>query len=324
MKFMNAQKITGLSLVFALMGTLLFAQDKNDAIKVFNEGVELMKVNDPRAIESFENCIRVCEQIGDSANDIKAKAIQVLPDLYFQKAFELLTVDKKIEESLQASKKALAVANQYNDAKTRENTEKIMIQAYSTMASNYVTSKDNAKAIQAFDSVLAINPDHIPSIYNKALIYRTMANNADFEKTIDLYLEKMKPTGDSAKIEQANKIARDYFRIAGGKANQGNKLTEAIALLNTASKYGTDKNVYYQFASVYNKQKKFALAAENAQKGLELETGKPEDKAKFYFELAEAQNYLGKKTEACSSYQNAMFGPFLEPAKAQRTNLKCQ
>lgn len=324
MKLADSKRIVVIVALVAGLSSVVLAQVKNDAIKVFNEGVELMKANDPRAIESFENCIKVCEQVGDSANDIKAKAVKVLPDLYYQKGFDLLTVDKKVNESLSAAKKALEVANRYGDTKTKENSQKLMIQAYSTMATAFVNSKENAKAIQAYDSVLMINPEHMPSIYNKALIYKAQDNAPKFEETIDLYLEKLKPAGDTVKIEQTRKIARDYFRIAGSKANQGNKLADALTLLNKASKYGTDKNIYYQFANIYNKQKKFALAAENAQKGLALETGKPEDKAKFYFELAEAQNNLGKKTDACTSYQNAMYGPFVEAAKAQRTNLKCQ
>lgn len=324
MRLAFLRKFFGITALVTGLSTALLAQEKNDAIKVFNEGVEFMKASDSRAIESFESCIRICEQIGDSANDIKARAIKVLPDLYFQKAFDLLTIDKKIEESLKASKKTLEVAEKYGDTKTKESTQKIMIQAYSSMATTFVSSKDNVRAIQAFDSVLMINPDHILSIYNKALIYKGLDNAPKFTETIDLYIEKLQPSNDTVKIGQARKIARDYFRIAGGKANQANKLTDAINLLNTASKYGADKNIYYQYASVYNKQKKFALAVENAQKGLALETGAPEDKAKFYFELAQAQFGKGETTSACESYKNAMYGPFLQASKAQLTNLKCQ
>jgi len=324
MKLEHFKKIAGLVAVFAGMCSGLLAQEKIDAIKVFNEGVELMKASDVRAIESFENCIKVCEQIGDSANDIKAKAIKVLPDLYFQKAFDLLTVDKKIDESLKASKKALEVSNKYGDTKTKESTQKIMVQAYSTMASTFVTNKEFEKAVQAYDSALMINPDHIPSIYNKALIYKGLDNASKFKEVIDMYIEKLKPAGDTVKIEQAMKIARDYFRIAGGKANQANKIADAVNLLNTASKYGTDKNVYYQYASVYNKQKKFAIAAENAQKGLALETGTSEDKAKFFYELGSAQAGKGETGNACESFKNSMLGPFLQASKAQRINLKCQ
>jgi tetratricopeptide (TPR) repeat protein len=119
-------------------------------------------------------------------------------------------------------------------------------------------------------------------------------------------------------------MAIEYFRGAGSRANKAEKLDDALALLNKAAKYGQDKDVYYYFADVYNKQKKFDLGAENAQKGLDLEKGEAPAKAKFYFQLAMAQAGKGMKTEACASFKNAMFGPFVEPSKVQRTNLKCQ
>lgn len=302
----------------------LFAQEKNDAIKAFNTSLELMKTDPETAILSFEDCIKICEQIGDSAFEIQYKAEQVLPGLYYQVASNLLTVDKKTEESLAASKKTIQVAEKYNNQKVQENTRKIMIQAYSNMASAFLSKKENEKAIQAYDSILMINPEHLTVLYNKALIYRGMGNGLKFEEAIDIYIGKVKTIGDTLKTEQANSLACEYFRVAGSKANQANKITEALTLLNTASKYGADKNVYYQYANIYNKQKKYTLAAENAKKGLDLETGSAEEKAKFYYELGAAQAGKGETANACASFKNSMFGPFLEASKAQRTNLKCQ
>jgi tetratricopeptide (TPR) repeat protein len=325
MKLADIIKFTGIIAVLAGISSGLLAQEKNDAINVFNQGVEQMKANDPKAIETFEKCIVICDQIGDSAVSIKAKAASVLPDLYFKKAYNLLMVDKKIAESLAASKATIKIAEKYADPNVKESAEKLMVQAYSNMASGYVAAKENEKAIQVFDSVLMINPDHTPSIYNKALIYKGLDNAPKFTESIDLYTSKLKTSGDTSRVAQANKVARDYFRISAGKANQANKLTDALSLLNAASKYGIDNNVYYQYASIYNKQKKFTQAAENAEKGLNLETGTtPEAKAKYYYELGTAQAGLGKTSEACETLNNAMYGQFLPAAKAQRTNMKCQ
>jgi len=326
MNLVNTKRIAGI--MFALVAAIsmnVSAQEKNDAINLFNQGVEQMKVNDPNALETFEKCVAMCEQIGDSAADIKAKAATVIPDLYYKKAYNLLVTDKKVNESIQASKTTLKIAEKYDDPNVIESSQKLLVQAYTSMASGYVTAKENEKAILVFDSMLAINPDHTPSLYNKALMYRGLDNTAKFTETIDLYISKVMATGDTSNIAKANKVARDYFRIAGGKANQANKLTEALASLNTALKYGIDNNVYYQLASVYNKQKKFDLAAENAQKGLSLEPlTTPEAKAKYYYELGTAQAGQGKTSEACATLNNAMYGQFLQAAKAQRTNMKCQ
>ncbi|MFO7369080.1 MAG: hypothetical protein R6X09_02290, partial [Bacteroidales bacterium] len=294
-------------------------------IVIFNQGVELMKANDPKAIETFEKCIALCDQIGDSAADVKAKAVSVVPDLYYKKAFNLLKTDKNIPAAIAAAKVTLRIAEKYNDPNVIVSAEQLLVQAYTNMASDYINAKDNLNAILEFDSVLMINPEHLPSIYNKALMYRSMSDTEKFTETIDLYLGKLKAAGDESKLEQPNKVARDYFRVAGGKANKANNLAEAVDLLTKASNYGLDNNLCYQFASVYNKQKKFDQAAEYAQKGLDLETQTtPEAKAKYYYELGTAQAGKGDTAAACESLKNAMYGPFLPAAKAQRTNMKCQ
>jgi tetratricopeptide (TPR) repeat protein len=323
MNLVAIKRITGLLIIFTGLQVSLFAQNINDAINAFNESVNLMKTDPVSAIGSFENCIKVCEQVGDSANDIKSKAIKVLPDLYYQKASDLLLVDKKINESISASKKAIAVAEKYEDTAVVENVNKIMIQAYSAMGSSLAATEPD-KAIMAYDSALAINPRHQASLYNKALIYRK-TNNADkFGQTIDLYIAELKPDQEEPKIQQANKVALDFYRAAGGKANQANKLAEALGLLNTSLKYGTDKTVYYYFADIYNKLKKYPDAAINAQKGLDMETGDAEAKAKFYFQLGLAQKGKGDTAAACETFTNALFGQFAAAAKAERTNLKCK
>jgi len=318
-----ACKRLGIFVIMAVASMTLFAQTKNEAIKSFNESVELMKADPISSIGSFENCIKICTQVGDSAEDIRLKAAQVLPGLYYQKAYDLLTNDKKVNESLAVSKKALVAAEEMGNTRIKENTQKIMVTAYASMGSGYFSANENEKALLAFDSVLAINPDHLASIYNKALTYRKTNNTAMFGETIDLYITKLKAAGDTAKIAQVSKSTLEYFRSNGAKANQANKLTDALNYFNTASKYGTDKDLYYQYANLYNKQKKYNEAIDNAQKGLAMETGTPEAKAKFYYELAVAQVGKGDNGNACENFKNAMYGPFLQASKAQRTNMKC-
>ncbi|MDQ1297150.1 MAG: hypothetical protein QG611_1129, partial [Bacteroidota bacterium] len=141
---------------------------------------------------------------------------------------------------------------------------------------------------------------------------------------IDSFLEKVRGANDSVKANQASKLAIEYFRAAGSQANQANKTDEALSLLNKAAKYGDDKDLFYFFADVYNKQKNFDIGAEYAQKGLDLETGVAEAKAKFYFQLGIAQAGKGKTADACASFKNAMYGAFAEASKAERKNLKCE
>ena len=196
---------------------------------------------------------------------------------------------------------------------------RVMLDRYKCSSVN-----DYENALLTFDSLLLINPGYLNAIYNKALIYRSQ-NNADaFEETIDLFLEKLDSGKDEERAKQASTLALEYFRAAGSQANQADNLDEALVLLNKAAKYGDDKDLFYFFADAYNKKKDFDKGAEYAQKGLDLETGDAEAKAKFHYQLAVAQAGKGQNAEACASFKNAMYGAFAEASKAQRTNLKCE
>jgi tetratricopeptide (TPR) repeat protein len=318
------RKIAWILVVSAIIGTNLSAQERNDVIKVYNEGAKSMQTDVPAAIKAFENVITLSDKVGETAADLKQKAIQVLPGLYVKVASNALNEKKPALEITKAAKAAAQAAEKYGSTSGKENARKILAQGYYNMGTDFFTRKDFNNAMLAFDSLLSINPGYPAAIYNKALIYRSQNNAVAFEENIDSFLEKVKSANDSVKAKQASKLALEYFRAAGSQANQADKLDEALILLNKAAKYGTDKDLFYYFADVYNKQKNFDGGAEYAQKGLDFETGDAEAKAKFYYQLAVAQVGKGQNVKACASFKNAMYGAFAEASKAQRTNLKCE
>ncbi len=322
MKIMR--KIAGILVVSAIIGTTLNGQVLNDVITVYNEGAKASQTDAKAAIAAFENVITLSEKVGETANDLKQKAIQVLPGLYVKVASNALTEKKPALEVIKAAKKAAVVAEKYGNANGKGNAAKLLTQGYYSMGTEFFAKKDYDNALLAFDSLLVINPGYPSAIYNKALVYRSQNNSTGFEENIDSFIEKMKSSNDSVRVKQASKLALEYFRASGSQANQAEKLDDALALLNKAAKYGDDKDLFYYYADVYNKQKNFDGGAEYAKKGLDLETGTAEAKAKFYFQLGLAQAGKGQTADACASFKNAMYGPFAGPSKAERTNLKCQ
>jgi tetratricopeptide (TPR) repeat protein len=324
MKMKTMRKIAWILFVSAIITTNLNAQVLNDVVTVYNEGAKASQTDVKAAIASFEKVITLADQVGETANDLKQKAIQVLPGLYVKAASNALNEKKPAQEVIQASKKAAAVAEKYGNATGKGNAAKLLTQGYYNLGTEFFAKKDYNNALLAFDSLLAINPGYPAAIYNKALVFRSQNNAGSFEENIDIFIEKMKSGNDSVKVKQASKLALEYFRASGSQASQSNKLDDALGLLNKAAKYGDDKDLFYYFADVYNKQKNFDSAAESANKGLALETGDATAKAKFYFQLGLAQAGKGQTADACTSFKNSMFGAFAEPSKAQRTNLKCK
>ena len=322
MKMMK--RISTILLFTVLVGINLNAQSYNDVVTAYNEGAKAMQTDVKAAIGSFEKVIALSDQVGETAADLKKKAMQVLPGLYIKAASATITEKKTAQETVNAARQAVAVSEKYGTPANKENAAKVLVQGYYNMGTEYFSKKDYEKALLAFDSLLVINPNYANAIYNKALIFRSQNKATSFEENIDLFIEKVKIANDTVKVKQASKLALEYFRAAGSQANQANKTEDALAMLNKAAKYGDDKDLFYYYADVYNKQKNYDSGAEYAQKGLALETGAAEAKAKFYFQLGLSQAGKGQTTEACASFKNSMYGAFAEPSKIQRTNMKCQ
>jgi tetratricopeptide (TPR) repeat protein len=320
------KKLTTIFSIAIISTSAILAQapEKNDAINAYNAGIGLMKAaNAAAAIDSLEYAVKVCETIGDSATELKNKILMVIPGAYLDKASKLLT-DKKVPESILACKTALAIAEKNENTKAKERAQKVIVSAYFTLGNTLFSSKEFDKALLAYDSCLQINENYNKAILNKALVYSKMENIAKYGETLEAYFEKSKSIGDTAQFATARKQALSFYKQAGIGAVKANKLADAATNFNLAFKYGVDIDIYYRLADVLNKQKKFADAEVNAQKGLDLETGAPEAKAKFYYVLAEAKVGKGELDKACEAFKNAQFGPFVEAAKAQIKNNKCK
>lgn len=324
MELRNFIKTFTLLIVVGFSTVAIQAQSRNDVIKAYNEGAKVVQTDPQAAITAFEKAVNLSAQVGDSAADLRDQAIKILPGLYYKIAANAYNDKKPASEILTAARKASAAAVKYDNVSIKKNTDIILTNTYSKLGSEYFSKADYNNALATFDTILMINPDNSSVLYNKALIYIRLGNIDDFENTIDQYIEKVKAGNDDAKVKQASTLALEYFRASASKADQADKLDDAINLLNKASKYGEDKDVFYYYADVYNKQKDFDKGLDYAQKGLALETGDAEAKAKFYFQIALAQEGKGLTSEACESFKNSSYGVFAAPSKAKRVNLKCK
>jgi hypothetical protein len=318
------RKVAGVLVVSALMVTISKAQDRNAVIEAYNEGAKAAQTDVPASIKAFENAISLADKVGETAADLKQKASAALPGLYVKLASTAITEKKPAPEIMRAARNAIAIAEKYGTQAHKDNASKILVQAFNVEATGFFSKNDYPNALLTFDSLLAVNPGYINAIYNKSMIYMKQNDFDSFEKTIDSYIEKLKAANDEVKTKQASTLALEYFRGAASKANQAEKLGDALSLLTRASKYGDDKDVFYYFSDVYNKQKSFDKALDYAKRGLALESGAAEVKAKFYFQLGLAQQGKGQISEACASFKSSAFGAFAEPSKIQQKNLKCQ
>ena len=90
------RKIAWILVVSAILGINLKAQDRNDVIKVYNEGVKAVQTDIQVAIEAFENVVTLSDKVGETAADLKEKAVKVLPGLYFKAAYSVFNEKKPV------------------------------------------------------------------------------------------------------------------------------------------------------------------------------------------------------------------------------------
>jgi tetratricopeptide (TPR) repeat protein len=182
--------LAGIMVAAAIFSTNLNGQDRNEVIKFYNEGATAMQTDAKAAIAAFENVVTLSDKVGETAADLKQKAVQVLPGLYVKLASAAVSEKKPATEIVKAAKTAVKAAEKYQSATGKDNASKVLVQGYYAMVTEFFAKKDYNNAIIAFDSLLAINPAYASAIYNKALIYRNQNNAEAYEQTIDSFIEK--------------------------------------------------------------------------------------------------------------------------------------
>ena len=160
MKLRNSIKAISFLVVLVFATTTIKAQGRNDVIEAYNEGAKAVQTDPQAAIKDFEKVVLLSKQVGDSAADLKQKAIKVLPSLYYNVASDALTAKKPASEVILDAKKAVAAADKYDNATTKQNANLILIKGYNNLAGEYFSKDDYKNALASFDSVLIINPDY--------------------------------------------------------------------------------------------------------------------------------------------------------------------
>jgi hypothetical protein len=158
------KKIAVILAISAVIGSSLNAQDRNAVIAAYNEGAKLTQSDVPGAISAFEKVITLSDQVGESAADLKQKAVSVLPGLYNKAALNAINEKKPAQETMKAARTASSVAEKYGTATHKENAKKIMLQAYINLANSYFSEYDYTYDLLTFDRIFIVNPGYINAV----------------------------------------------------------------------------------------------------------------------------------------------------------------
>lgn len=316
----------------ALIGILLLgawnisvAQSKADAIKAYNEALEIAKAgNYMGAVTKMNECIEICDKIGSEGDDTKSLAQRKLPGFYYQEAVSIYK-DKRIEESIAAFEVAEEIAEKYGDSQIQQKSSKIIPQLYYNVGMNQFKRSDFDAAMENLTKASELNPRYAKAFYGKGLIYKNKDDLEGMTDAMDKAIQYGLETNDSKIVREAEEAMRDYMVFRGAKLTEQKSYDEALALLQKALIYDKEHaDTYYRLAEVYNKLSRFNEAISQATKALTFEKGGKSESAKIYFELGLAYKFLKNKERACEAFQNAAFGQFTQSANYEiEHELKC-
>lgn len=339
---MKVFKISLFALVLGLTATSIHAQDRTQAVQLYNAGLEEAQANDyDAAISSFEQVITMANQLGPEGEDLKQNAEGQIPKMYFAKArssYQTFQQSKDLadlENAINDFRDVISVSEEYGDTRYAPSAQGAIPQLYYSKSVLLYSQNDMEGAQEAVDRALNLNSNYAAAYFHKAKIYKKV-NDTNGDGIIDQGIDGMLEWYDRAiqvgdatnKMNISNKAreaAHDELLAVGSKAITNGEINTAVETLNKALDYdNASADVHYRLSEAYNKNSSAQQAIEHANQALEYENGGRTDKAKIYFELGFAHQTLGNKSNACDAFSNALYGSFRAPAEHKMEfELKC-
>jgi tetratricopeptide (TPR) repeat protein len=316
MKFRALVMIGGMMLAGSLT-----AQTLTDVINEFNTGVE--KLNNQEyddALAQFNQVLSLAETVGDEANDMKDKAQQQIPSVYYRQA-ALFMKRKQYDNAIPFLEKTVEFATLYN------NNQDISEKAAGYLPQLYVLEGNRAwkndtydEAIAYFDKALVLNESLYQAHQGKGMVYLDQDEPdmmlESFAKAKDGAMAK----NDTKTIESINEAIDTYYNKfimeeMGMVDPEENDYTYVVEACEKALAANPDNpRALYHLAIVSNKSVEYDKAIEYAEKALAHET-EPVWISAINFELGSAFQNTDDYTKACEALQKVTEEPFLSRAE---------
>ena len=299
------------------------SQTKNDAISAYNEGAQLIKSDPGGAIEAFNKCIKLCDAVGDEAEETRVLAETQLPGLHYKIAMESYK-QKKIEEAIEKFQKTGEVAEKYNNSNILAKVNNIVPQLYMVLG-NSLMKQNPQEALENLDKAIELNPNLAKAYLSKGLIYKGLGDDTNMKASLSKTIEVGFASNDIKTADQAEQVLRTFYFNKAVISLQAENMAEAEAGFKRAIEYGSkNPTVYFQLGKIYNSNKQYELAVKTFKRAEEFEQGGDAEKAGIFYEMGNAYIGLGNNGEACNAFKKAIYGDYAEGAKYQINEvLKC-
>jgi tetratricopeptide (TPR) repeat protein len=316
-----------LGLFIAGMSTETVAQDIMEAQREMKSGIQKKREeNYPAAIESFGNCIDVCNQLGSEANEVLKDAQKRLVKTHLDYGNSLFEKEE-YDNALTHYNKAIELGEEYKQESYVTKAKNNLPQVFYAKGKKNLENENYTEAINQFNKAIEKNPDYGWAYIRKAQAYQKIGKTAEFKKSINTAVEVGKKTEHEKVVKTADGIAYQFFANKGVKALKAKDYASAAQNLEEATNHNGSPKIVHYLAMSYGKIGEYKKAIEKENKVIEALKGEKskEELAQYYYSLAQYYQKDGQKAEACSAYKNAAYGKYKKNAEYQiKYKLKCQ
>jgi tetratricopeptide (TPR) repeat protein len=284
----------------------------------------MMKMNPDAAIISFEKAVKLADEVGAEADEIKDQASKQIPKMYWESA-KALAGKKDYDGALAKLDACIETSEKVGDKEQASRAGSTALTILNAQGSTALNAKDYDNALGYFDSALAREPRYAKAYLGKVLAYDGMGDYDRMEETALLGIEAAKASRDAKTSGDIEKKVRATFFNNAQESMKSKDYASAIDNLNKSIEFGNSSSItYYQLGLAQEGIEKWNDAIVSFNKAIELEMGGDGEKAKVYFELGKSYQAVSDVANACASYKKALVGEFAEAAKYQiETVLQC-
>jgi len=322
--FRTGLKIFAAVIIMAFSVNVYGQAEMSEVVEAFNAGVAMMKMNPDAAILSFEKAVKLADEVGAEADEIKDQASKQIPKMYWESA-KSLAGKKDYDGALAKLDACIETSEKVGDNAQASRAGSTALSILNAQGSTALSEKKYEEALGYFENALKREPRYAKAYLGKVLVYDEMKDYGKMEEAAVAGIETAKATRDSKTSGDIEKKVRGTFFNNAQESMMAKDYASAIDNLNKSIEFGNSSSVtFYQLGLAQEGVEKWDDAIESFKKALELEMGGDSDKAKIYFELGKSYQAVSDASNACSSYKKALFGEFAEAAKYQIENvLQC-
>lgn len=296
----------------ALGAGAAFAQDLASLTELYNNGA--MKLNDGdkvAALATFKQALTQAEALGEEGAEIVTNCKNVIPDIQFSIAKELVN-NTKYDEAVAALKETVAIAEKFGDANVGESAKDLIPQVIFQKANELREAKDFAAAAAAFKEVLALDAAN----GNAALLLGTCLNSTGDKDGAIAAFEQAAANG---KEELANKQLGNLYLKEAANDLKAKNYNGAIANALKVNEYGENAKAYQVAGQAAQSAGKNAAAIEYFEKYLEL-SPKAANAASIAFTVGALYQKAGNNAKAKEFYKKVVSDPKLGTQAQQLLN----